>query len=130
MKRSYLIVAGILLILPLLFGMTPSGVQAGEDPYELKNYTALNLPDAKRCSFSYDGSLIVFSSTAEKKDKMESIWVANVDGTDRQMVYRNDSIEDTFSGAKFSPDGNMIVFVHVTEYISLIKKNDTLWVFV
>jgi len=122
--RMPVLLLGCLLLLP---GFGCSQAEAGDYPYELQSYRSLDLPDAFRASFSHDGEIIIFYSNAEKEDKIESIWVANEDGSDRRALYRNSSIEDTFSCARFGPDGDMIVYVHATEYISILAKNDSAW---
>ena len=105
-NKTLITLLAVLLLVTRLGGVVGGG---GESPYELKNYTALPLDDARKCSFSHDRELIVFVSIAEKPD-MSSIWVANADGTERRLVFRNSSIEDTFTYPKFSPDGEKIVF--------------------
>ena len=125
----------LLAVLSLLFAATPFAEAGGDYPYQLEDYQSLNLPDAFRASFSHDGELVVFSSNAEKPDN-SSIWVAKADGTDRRMVYRNSSIDDTFSSAKFSPDGEKIAFTKFYLEISkeeselsieVLERNGTTW---
>ncbi len=128
-------IAFFFAVIFLLFNLTINSfmVQGEDNPYELKNYQSLNIDDARKCSFSYDGKIIVFKSIAEKPD-MSSIWIANSDGTNRTQVYRNFSIDDTFTGAKFSPDGEKIIFTkkqfvsnQIKMTIELLRKNGTHW---
>jgi len=89
MRKSISLMVSAVMFLSTMTLLPVSG--SDEYPYSVENYVDLDLDDARWPGFSPDGNLIVFNSKAEKADKMESIWVANSDGSDRRMVYRNSS---------------------------------------
>ena len=110
---------------------TSQPISADDDnPYEVKNFIGLNLTDAWRSFISNDGEFIVFLTNIHDDKDSDAIWVANADGTNGQIIYYNSSIDDSFTGPKFSPDEEKIVFTEIGRYgvfLKLLVKNGTNW---
>ncbi len=96
-----------------------------ETPYNMDNFNPLidesgnTFEKCAASSFSPDGQKIIFLASQPGKNSISefpAIWMADVDGTNRTLIYANDSIENPYlfsKGPQFSPDGKMIVFVEM-----------------
>ena len=121
------------LLFSIILSVTGTIPVSADDnnPYELQNFSGLNLTDAWRSSISNDGESIVFQTNIHVDKDSDAIWVANTDGIDRQMIYYNSSIDDSFTGPKFSQDGEKIVFIQrgkpIGFFLFVLERNSTKW---
>lgn len=120
MRRQFVILTHLTVLLQAT-ALPVSGEY--ENPYNTSHFRALDLPDAYFPYLSSDGKFLVYYYPADPKTV--GIWVAKVDGSDRELIYGNSSIDNTFTGPKFSPDGKKIVFVCTG--IAFLEKNGFKW---
>ena len=126
-----------MLIFPSISKMTFADENIDpREKYNMSNFHKI-LENASWPCFNEDGDKITFIRKIDDSEKKPSIWIANIDGSNQTMLYLNQSIEFVFTGPKFSPDGNKILFCsyynidpenHTTESsIDVIIKNGTKW---
>ena len=131
----------------LLFSLLslPSTSKADDDyPYNTEVFQPIfnengTIIDGKFPQFSPDGSQIAYiglQSNETSGSSRYAIYVVDTDGTNQTLLYANDSIDGSFSGPKFSPDGGKIVFTRLivtipskegNMTIDVLEKNGTHW---
>ena len=106
---------------------------SAENPYNISNFINTNThgfwPDY------HNDTIIFLSGLSQNNETVVGIWIMN-DTLGKQLLYANDSIDYTFTGPKFSPDGEKIVFTKrivvvpskkVDMTIEILEKNGTRW---
>ena len=127
MRYSIIFVLACLVLLTFLPALTCS--RGDDNPYELRHYRHLDIPWGWRCNISPDGTQIVYMNNRDPAVNSRAIWVADADGNNIVMLYRNSTIDSTFTRPVFSPDGEMILFTRIGRgiYLNILSKNGTNW---
>ena len=127
-----------ILLLLLINSKFASAENNSNQPYNENNFIPFKTTDGKlllthRASFGENKIVYLAGDT---KSQSVAIWVMDVDGSNRTIVYANDTIDETFTTLKFSSDGKKILFVSfywnedpdkIETSIDILKKNGTVW---
>jgi prepilin-type N-terminal cleavage/methylation domain-containing protein len=90
-----------------VFVMNPDGSNAVQLTHRGNPPTS----GARATGWSPDGSKILFTSIDPDASNYNAIWVMNADGSNQHIIVPGDSVAGHgYDNARFSPDGNTIVF--------------------
>lgn len=141
-KLLALVIISFMFVLLIPRGYIASENNGDKIPYNEENFIPFKKEDGEflhgeKASISKNKIVYLDSSNKTKYSKI-GIWIMNIDGSNRTLIYTNRShnVYSSFTTLKFNPDGNKILFTtyypHIdwrkSEYsIDLLIKNGSYW---
>jgi Tol biopolymer transport system component len=123
--RRWSQVITVLSVSLLLTVTNTTPASGGDNPYNISVFKSVG--DWSTAGYKPDllADEIIFHQDS-------SIWIMNTSSSiKKQLIYSNESIDYTFTGPKFSPDGEKIVFIQRGKptgfFLNVLEKNGTKW---